>query len=264
MRDKKILRWINEDVDGTIDTGDRRRLDHVLAKDEAAKNLREDLKHMSVLLGKVPSVEPDKEIKKRVMNVVRLHPVFVPSTARVPKTASHPFLRTGLKLTYGALIGAAATVLIMSLIDNKSAPFSMPSGDHVGAIGLNRYQQFPIVEKIEVGNENLSGTVFVRRLDRIGGLEMYLHSGEMFDVLLTYDDADLAFDMYKPFDSAAVTLKAGRGFVQILEASRDDYLLIFECRKAGPVRMHMILQKNGETLYTRDILFSPSGKKENG
>jgi hypothetical protein len=262
MRDKKIIRWIHEDVDGAIGAGDKKKLEAVLKKDPARHLLHQDLKDMNQLLGGIPSLEPAVEARKRILNAIETRS-HLHQASSAQKAVSSLRIRTGLKLTYGFIVGVAATVLVMSLIDSRSSPFSVPSGEHIGAIGLNRYLQFPIVEKISVEDESTSGTVLVRRLDRIGGLEIVLHSGELFNVLLTYNDADLVFDMYKPLGSAAVTLQAGKGFVQILDASRDEYLLIFECRKPERVKMQLSLQKKGETSYSHEIVFSLSDKNEN-
>ena len=246
----KIIRWIHEDIDGIIRPEDKRQLEPVLRDDPEAKALWTSLKSMARKLEEVPEFEPPKTLKKRVMNAVES---AIPAKV-VRLSGPKSRVRTGLRFAYVFVLGSAVTLLLIAVFSGDRAHVLIPaSGEHVGAIGLNHYKSFPIINKIVVDEAGITGTIFVREMNKISGLEVYLKAGEPFDITVSYPSDEVGFDMYKPLGLTMVTLEAGDGFVRISGGQDDAYLLLFGSKQFKAASLEFKVKRQESTLLSRSI-----------
>ena len=244
----KTIQWIHEDIDGVIRPADKRRLDIILQNDPEAKKFWTELDELNRSLQGVSSKEPPARMKQRIMNAVGQ------SRTQTARPGRKTRLRMNLRYGYAFAMGAVVTLLVFTIFFGGDNPFTIPpSGDHVGAIGLNKYKTFPVIEKIRIRDSQISGTVFVREMNRIGGLEMYLRSSYPINVTVIYANDAVGFDMYKPLGGTAVTLKAGEGFVKVEGGLDDEYLLLFGAKEKKPAVLKLKIESRDEPVFTRLI-----------
>jgi hypothetical protein len=257
--DKKIIKWINKDLDGVLSTGKKKKLEVVLEKNISAKQYHQNLKTASLLLEKLPRVEPPQDLKIRIQN--SLNPDLYSTKIRPSRSSSAPriHLRANAKWIVAFAAGVVITVIVVLLYQSGlTIKKDMNITDLYGTVGIRENIGFKIRESIPIDHPSITGTVFKRQSHQLLGLEFNLKTSMQTDLWIEFNPQHVNFTGLKPLNTIKLSLENNTHYVKTTIRDENHFILLFQKLTSDTSRFSMKLMQTNNVLIKKEIT---AGKK---
>lgn len=229
MVDKQIVALLNQEVDGTNSAKESARVRNILRRDDEARRMFEELRQLSASLKSVPTLDPPRSLKPRILNALPK-----PVAAR-PRGSWNPLFRMPvIRTAFTFAGGAVAGILVFILFTGAPADSSGLAGT-IGRPGAR-------VGVTNVDLPNLHGTLWTETSDGVLRVNGSLSGDREFIVRVSYLPAETDFVGYSTERSSSASLGLSRGQVQL--TARDDvhYTLSFTSTQQAPrLTVHILI-----------------------
>lgn len=229
MINDRYIELINEDVDGTISSDEKRELDAYLADHPDARRLHEQLKELPRLLLEVNQVEPPPELKQAILSEVR--PGRYRRKQRRSRSAGLSLFGGKFDFRYaygfaaGLIFGVAiyAIALVGGTQDGQLDPLDI-SGS---ALQRGSSEGTKTVDSFAFDVDGVQG----RLQADLGRDQVILHlhvkAERAIEVALNFDRSRISFQGYRLSSAQTGELKLSAGQVRIMHEGESEYNLLF-------------------------------------
>lgn len=251
MIDEKLEALLNEEIDGVTTEADSARIKKILESDPQALGLYQDLKRVSELLGRVPTVAPPPELKQNILRGIE------PMARR--RNVSQPvedggFQRfvagifQGFKPAYGlTFAGGAAFGLAIFFLVNQS-PRMTPEAV-TGTMSPPR--AFEAMKVVETKPFTLPGTtgVLETRVARDQILaRIEIDAAVRADVFVRFDPEHLRPRGVQVTDTPSGDISIQANEIHIAHQGGNTYWITFSQAGKEPADVRVRIASGGKTL----------------
>jgi hypothetical protein len=260
MSSKQINNLIQKEIDGTITSEEKEKLNRHLAENPEAKKAYEVQTGISRLLDDVPPVDPPEDLKKRIMNVIDMNrysekasyreikPRFSGRGATINPKMAFVF---GLGLIVGFLIHMALK------LDSVNRQW-IDSKDFIGTVGRYERARFNIVERTPLDLPGMRGQITLSVLKNLIGCEVRLSSEEVSEIQVNFDSTRVNFYGFEPYRAAIAVLENGGNFIRIKTSENARYVLFFQRESEVATPIEITVFQMGRAVYRRKVDLTPS------
>lgn len=230
MVDKQILALLNQEVDGTNSANESARVRNILRRDDEARRMFEELQQLSSTLRSVPTVDPPRSLKPRILNTL---PRPAAGRPRVPmfwnELLRMPSIRTAFTFAGGAVAGILVFVLFTGTPDDSSGL--------AGTIGRPEVR----VGATDVDLPGLRGTLWTERSNGLLRVNGSLTGDTEFVVRVSFLPAETDFVGFSTERPASASLGLSHGQVQLTARDGIHYTLSFTSLQQAPkMTVHIV------------------------
>ena len=259
MIDKKIIELIHKEIDGIITPEEKARLRKYLSQNPQAQRVYEGQVHTAELLHQIPSIDPPEDLKKRIMNTIDLNRYTAARTKMPSWRPSRAWsFRINPKLAFSLGLGFILGIFVFAMLLNVSTDdFRMRSKDFIGTIGLHGKNRFQQVDKAIITLPNIQGRLTLLQADDHIGLDVRLHSRELFELLVRWPADQIEFQGFQPNDKIKTTFENGDDYIKTSNATEAQHVLYLRRTTSESVFIDVTLLQRGVVQHHQRIQVKP-------
>jgi hypothetical protein len=244
--DEKYIALINADIDGDIQPDEKTELEEFLAKSEAGRALREELRSLCSALDAADMLDPPPHLKHVVMNSLP-----GPKTQTSPVTESPGFWRALLAvpaLRYTATF-AAGVIMAVAIVDSGQVQQSA-FNEVTGLVGtMSDASDIAPVASTVIHKAEVAGTITLRRADPILIIDFDLSTNGPIDIVATYNDKSVWFNGFAQLESTGTSVSAEGGQIRIQVDGKRRYAVYLHNSNSRKLSIKLQFFSNGEPVH---------------
>jgi hypothetical protein len=258
MIDEKYFQLMNEDIDGTIEPGQRLKLQEYLSGNSEAQILYDDLLGLSQALAQYEKVDPPIELKQAILRQVRAkEPAFKRKSNFLQYIFGSLAVKKNLKYAYSLSAGIAIGIFIFALV--ISSVSKLPPWDFNKLTGSffrdGAIDSVQVVDQKRFTIGNAEGTVKIRCANGAVIVEIDLTSTNTIAATISFDNQILDFEGMRQQNHIPKTVEIGESQVRLTEVGDEKYSFLFKEKRKyiSTLKVHVQTSDNSweETLFTR-------------
>lgn len=266
----KYIELIHREIDGENSPNESARLKEYLVENKEARLLYEELAAASRMLSTVQEVEPSSNLKKRILNGIQpsryapreratLLSGIKNLTENIFATPSHK-MKYAYTFAFGLLAGVIIySVFVESLRENNLIDIS----DFYGTISQSQSSgRFVDADRGEINLPEVSGSISTRYSKDLALCEVTLHPLNNAEVVLEFDESQLAFNSFMKLKAdGSTTINTTGGSVRLSNFGNGAFVFVFikkDSIKTAAVNCKIF--SNGKLLYENSFAIVRDGQ----
>ena len=166
------------------------------------------------------------------------------------------FLFPLIHVTLG--LGFVLGIIVFAILLNVSTDdFRMRSKDFIGTIGLHGKSRFQQVDKAIITLPNIQGRLTLLQADDHIGLDVRLHSRELFELLVRWPAEHIEFQGFQPNDKIKTTLENGDDYIKTSNATEAQHVLYLRRTTSESAFIDVTLLQRGVVQHHQRIQVKP-------
>ncbi len=262
MRDERILELIHGEIDGENTPSESAKLNAYLLHHPEARELFDQFNELSATLGHLAPVDPPPNLRKNILNAIPRIISATPArrTARAPlfSVFFSPKVRYAYAFAAGLAIGIVF-LLIWAGPSGRNAPVDTSHlyGTIMPDASAELYRSAGVLD-VQAGV--VSGSLGLSYSDAGALAHLNLRSGELVDVVVSYDPQSLQFSGIRQYGRSSDGLRVSEGTVQVSLTGENDYLIAFKRSPAPipPIRLKVV--KAGTVIFEKSVGFETAAR----
>jgi hypothetical protein len=255
MINKDYLELIHKDIDRIITPQEKQILDNYLKNNPEVERLYNDLLESEALLDKLPEMEPDENLKKRILNSIDYNR-YVPETGRKAQKNLFRRRKPGFILSFSLGL-IAGIIIIISFISNPGLINTVDENDISGTIGLTSEK----VDLFNIQEDGISGTVEIIKGAKTSGTKSGLYhygfnfnlsSADSYELVLQFNPSKISLETFTSPGFDNVRMNEDNGLININSEGSNSYSLLFSSEN-DKENFTLKIFKSGNRIYQRRV-----------
>jgi hypothetical protein len=262
MANERYMNLIQQEVDGTNTSSERRRLREHLGENPEAKAIYDDLLRVTNMLNKVEKVDPPPNLKKTVLNSIQTDKyVTKKNGSRILGSIANllPARRFDLRYAYIFGVGLLAGIVVYALfIERNTSPDLSRLYGTMGA--TNASLALETAGQLSINLAKVQGTITTRFAPGVVMAELQLKSEQPVEAVLEFDKSDISFSAIGRQNNSTDNLEIGENYLCLTNLGEGKYTILFDDRTEQISMINCKISSSGTPIFQESI---STGKKGN-
>ena len=250
MRERKLIRLMNQELDGANSPGDSRALKACLEAQEGARRRYAELRSAMELLRSEEGPAPGPDFKDRVLAGIRRKPE--PPAAKAGWTWGAALRPLRLKYALFFFLGLSLGLLLLFLFKNRAGEADYKVRQLVGTVLESKNAR--TVDSIRLDREGLSEELVIRAGDGLLAADIRGTTAKDLEVVLTFDPKALSLEALQRTAGDNGGLTIGPGRIAIRAVGPHGFSAIFTVQTALPVSLGRQVLWGGVLLQEKTVV----------
>ncbi len=258
MNHERSIELIHADLDGEISAEDQQELHACLESDASLGALRDDMRKLHDVLGRVESEDPPPGLRSRI--IAAAAPQF---TRRIVKPRRSilasilPGWPAPALLRYGAAAAFGAAIVAVGLkVGDLDSHGPADPGSLVGTMTSYRAPG-AATGRIALDTAAITGSVGTSVQNGLVVVDFNLSAAEPVEIIADYGQSGLSFSGFAQFEEASASVEADQGRVRFTQQDAHRYAVFFSPSGQGNGTIEFQFLADGKLIH-EDALEVPA------
>jgi len=265
MSTNKTTELLNREIDGVLTERERRTLDSLLAKDNDARALREDLHGLLRLCSESRPAEPPPGLRHAVRRAIEAQQTLQRQPRRIQETLTRVFFPLrDLRLVYafvgGIALGGVSLALVLSAVQRSTI-----SEQDVAGSMITRHADEKLWKTHDIVTSAAKGRIETLSEGTLDAMTVQLDCSTPLEARLQIDIGPRTVRFMSRPDHAQTTVELIPGKVIVRGNPINDLRLVFSRPASMKEPVHVTFSENSVSVYEHDLFDggeSPPGPEQ--
>jgi hypothetical protein len=255
MINSKYIELINKDIDRTITSSEKKKLEDYLEINQEAKELHTDLFRTEKLLDKLPDVDPSENLKKRILNSIdydrysskKKESLFSDFIGNIFSLSLSP-RKIVTSLTLVLIIGS---IILFSIYLIPSFNKNLNDQNVYGTIGVHKTE---LLEMLKIDNDKVLGSIQVNKEVGLYKFKIDINSVDEYNLQIEFDPNNISIEKYP--SETNVKISEDKSSITFSNSSRLLNEIVFSSKNISEDKFSIKISKDDNNFFQREIVLT--------
>lgn len=264
MNQKRSIELIHADLDCEISAEEQEELRALIKGDATLASMRDDLRKLNDVLGRVEAVDAPQELRSRILAAIR--PAHNPSQApgrpsTKPRGRILPAWPAPALFRYAAAAAFGAAVLAVGLtMSSLLSHGPVTSDDLIGTMTSHRTPG-ALSRSFVLDTPAISGSVGTSVQNGLVVVDFDLAAAQPVEIIADYGQAGLSFSGFAQFEEANASVASAQGRVRFVQQDAHKYAVFFSPSGQGSGAIDFQFLADGKLIHEEALEIPATGRK---
>lgn len=266
MIEDKLLRLMNQELDGANTAADSRALSESLVGNAEARTLFNELRTAMALVRGIPGLEPGPDFKRKVLDDIRRNagPAAAKREADMADRGFRPkrlaFASLKLKYVLFFALGLCLGMLLLFVFKYRSGDGGLDARQLVGTVADTKALR--PVDNLKLDREGVASQELAFRSGG-GRLEVDVRgtAAKSVEIVFTFDPAVLSLDAFRQSAGEPAGVDLGPGRLAVRTAGAHGFLAAFKAGAGLPASLQYQVFDSGAVVFDKTLTVPINGNR---
>lgn len=263
MNQERSIELIHADLDGEISAEDQDELHALIQGDAGLATLRDELRKLNDVLGRVDAVDAPPELRSRILAAIHpareRHQAPVRGHARPRRRVLPAWPAPALFRYAAAAVFGAAVVAVGLTVSDLSSKGPAANEDLVGTMTSHRVPGAP-GRGFVLDNPSISGSVGASVQNGLVVVDFDLAATQPVEIVADYGQTGLSFSGFAQFEEASASVESAQGRVRFVQQDAHKYAVFFRPSGQGSGAIDFQFLADGKLIHEEALEIPATGR----